>query len=253
MSDTLAPAINERPSTTLRPNTWNNGRTASATSVLSTRKPGCACICSRFASSEPCVSIAGFGAPAVPAVKSKTARSLAVARDRRRRVGGEVARVGGVVHEQRNARVGLPRTRGGPDRNTSATRRASAGSTIASSPRRAPTTETSRSAEPRHHRRPEWRGRRARTRARCRPAARPDHPGWIRVARCAASRPETSASAPNVTRSGATTATPSGSVLAACRRTAPRFTARRLRPRRPWPTVRVGLRRIGAGKCHTAW
>ena len=42
-----------------------------------TRRPGCDCICSMFASSEPCVSIAGFGAPAVPAVKSRTARSAA--------------------------------------------------------------------------------------------------------------------------------------------------------------------------------
>ncbi len=73
---TAAPACSARPSTTFKPNTWKSGRTPSATSEARTRKPGCDCICSMLARSDPCVSMAGLGAPAVPAVNSRTARSL---------------------------------------------------------------------------------------------------------------------------------------------------------------------------------
>ena len=65
-SDTAAPASNARSSTTFRPKTWKNGSTPNATSSLSTRRPGWPCNCSKFASNEPCVSLAAFGGPAVP-------------------------------------------------------------------------------------------------------------------------------------------------------------------------------------------
>ena len=219
------PPCNARPSTTFSPKTWKSGSTPSATSSASMRRPGCACICSMFASSEPCVSIAGFGAPAVPAVNSSTARSSSARVDRRERVGRELVGVVGVVDEQRHARSRTARTRGAARSASSGDATTSAGST---------TVELARELVRRRrtfdgHRDRAGGERRevgdARTRARCRRGARPGRraatgrePGR---GQAPASVRERAVASP---RSGATTATRSGAVLAACRSTAPRFT-----------------------------
>ena len=149
------------------------------------------------------------------------------ARDGRERVGRELARVVGVVHEQRDRRVvhcaHARRARSAyvGDATTSA------GSTIAELARQL---ERRRRPVERHRdtaRRRASRGTRARTRARCRPGARPGRRARSRSASRAARRPDAVRERAERDRARARRrATPSGPVLAACRRTAPRFTRR---------------------------
>ena len=89
MSSSAAPATRLSPSTTLSPKMCDRGRTPNTTSSGPCRRPGWSWHCSRFETRLPWVSMAAFGEPAVPLVKMRTARSLAVALHHRDRVSGQ--------------------------------------------------------------------------------------------------------------------------------------------------------------------
>ena len=175
-SDTAAPASNAKSRTTFKPKTWKNGSTPSATSSPLTRKPGWPCSCSRLASNDPCVSLAAFGGPAVPAVNSSTARSLAARGQWRARL-APFGRLG-VEHQHRRPGLDARSSPGGPGRHARATRRPTPvrrSRARARSPARAPPG----SAEPPPPRPPTSPDTPSRTRARCPRSARRGHPARL--------------------------------------------------------------------------
>ena len=111
-----APAASATPSTTLSPNTWKNGSAPSTTSDAVTRSPGWSSTWRMFDARFPCVSIAAFGAPAVPEVKSSTATSSSARSTRG--TGSLVSASRSMVHgrargaEQRRGRAGRQRDPG---------------------------------------------------------------------------------------------------------------------------------------------